>query len=173
MKLQTLRAFLERLSFILWIVFTIFSISLAGVGIEGMIFAGYMLIVSSTQPVHFPLALVSIGGLGVVLSIVWRQVGVNHFHYLLYDTAIFSEEKSDEPSRVLKDLIHEVEESVGYARNDARAKTKTWLIGHVSSLDEEDILLARVHFGYLLPPEWGRAVSKGLPGEVTHQARVK
>jgi hypothetical protein len=160
MKLQTLRVLLERLSFILWIVFTIFSISFAGVGIEGMIFAGYMLIVSSPQPVHLPLVMISAGGLGVILSIAWRQVGVNHLHYSLYDSAIFSEEKSDAPSRILKDLIREVEESVGYARNDARAKTKTWLIGHVSSLDEEDILLAKVHFGYLLPAEWGHVISR-------------
>jgi hypothetical protein len=155
MKLQTLRVFLERLSFILWIVFTIFSISFAGVGIEGMLFASYMLIASNTQTVHFPLPMVCAGGLGVILSIAWRQAGVNHFHYLLYDSAIFSEEKSDAPSRVLKDLIREVEESVGYARNDARTKTKTWLMDHVSSLDEEDILLAKTHFGYLLPEDWG------------------
>ena len=62
---------------------------------------------------------------------------------------------SKAPSHVLKGLIREVESSVGYARNDVRAKAKTWLIDHVSSLDAEDILLARNHFGYLLPAEWG------------------
>jgi hypothetical protein len=41
-----------------------------------------------------------------------------------------------------------------HARNDVRAKAKAWLIGHVSSLDDEEILLARENFGYLLPAQW-------------------
>ena len=64
------------------------------------------------------------------------------------------ERECEAPCSVLKDLIREVENSVGYARNDVRAKAKTWLINHVSSLGEEDVLLAKVHFGYLLPAEW-------------------
>jgi hypothetical protein len=155
MKLQTLRMCLERLSFYLWILFTIFSISLAGLGIEGVVFAGYMLMVSSTQPVHFPLGMVIQGGLGVFLSIFWRQVGIDHLHYLLYDTALYSEGEDDAPSHILKDLIRKVENSAGYARNDERAKAKAWLINHVSALSKEDILLAKAHFGYLLPAEWG------------------
>jgi hypothetical protein len=63
--------------------------------------------------------------------------------------------QSEAPCCVLKDLIREVESSAGYGRNDARAKAKTWLIRHVSSLGEGDILLAKAHFGYLLPAEWG------------------
>ncbi len=51
---------------------------------------------------------------------------------------------SEAPSNVLKNLISEVEGSEGYARNDVRAKAKTWLISHVSTLDNEDILLARI-----------------------------
>jgi len=58
-------------------------------------------------------------------------------------------------SSMLDDLIRGVEESSGYARNDARAKAKEWLISHVSSMGPEDIDLARTHFGYLLPAEWG------------------
>jgi len=155
MKLKALLFYLECLSFLLWIVFTIFSIALAGLGIEGIIFAAFMLIVSSAHPVYFPFTMASVGGLGVFLSIVWRQVGVDHFHYLLYDSPTFIEVEGETPSSVLKDLIREVENSAGYARNDARAKAKTWLMSHVSSLDEEDILLAKAHFGYLLPAEWG------------------
>ncbi len=52
------------------------------------------------------------------------------------------------PSNVLKDLISEVEGSEGYARNDVRARAKIWLISHVSTLDEEDMMLARDYFGY-------------------------
>ena len=155
MNPQTVRTYLERLSFCLWMVFTICSISLAGVGIEGVIFAGCMLMASSTQSVHFPLAMVAVGGLGVFLSMVWRRVGINHFHYLRYDSAPCFEGEGDAPSNILKGLIREVESSTGYARNDVRAKAKAWLISHVSSLDEEDILLAKAHFGYLLPAEWG------------------
>jgi drug/metabolite transporter superfamily protein YnfA len=155
MKLNALLLFLECLSFLLWIVFTIFSIALAGLGIEGMILAAFMLIASSTQPVHFPLTMASVGGLGIFLSILWRQVGVDHFHYLRYDSPTFISDEGVTPSSVLKDLIREVENSAGYARNDARAKAKTWLISHASSLDEEDILLAKAHLGYLLPAEWG------------------
>jgi hypothetical protein len=52
-------------------------------------------------------------------------------------------------------LIREEECAVGYDRNDVRAKAKEWLIAHGSSLAAEDILLARDHFGYLLPEGWG------------------
>jgi hypothetical protein len=59
------------------------------------------------------------------------------------------------PCSVLKDLIREVESCAGYARNAARTKAKTWLTSHGSSLSEEHISLAKIHFGYLLPAEWG------------------
>jgi len=159
MKLQTLRTSLERLSFYLWMGFTIFSISLAGIGIEGMLFAGLMLLASSAPPAHVPLAMMSEGCLGFFLSVIWRQVGVNHFHYLQYDAAPCFAEEVDAPARVLHDLIQEVESSTGYARNDARAKAKLWLIDHAAALDEEDRVLARTHFGYLLPASWGEPVS--------------
>jgi hypothetical protein len=55
----------------------------------------------------------------------------------------------------LRALIREDESAVGYARNDVRAKAKKWLIAHGSSLAADDILLARDHFGYLLPMGWG------------------
>jgi hypothetical protein len=155
MKLKALLTFLECLSFLLWIIFTIFSIALAGLGIEGIIFAAFTLLVSSTQPVHFPFVMTSAGGMGVLISIFWRQVGIDHFHYLQHDSVPYFEGGGEESSRALKDLILNVENSAGYARNDARVKAKTWLISHVSSLDEEDILLAKAHFGYLLPAGWG------------------
>src|ERR1700761_2681044 len=155
MKWQTLRACLERLSFFFWILFTIASIALAGLGIEGVIFGLFMLLASSAGPVHFPLAAVSIGTIGILLSMVWRQIGVDHFHYLTYDSIPFLDGDEEEPSRILRDLILKVETSSGYARNDARALAKTWLIEHVSALDEEDILLAKTHLGYLLPAGWG------------------
>jgi hypothetical protein len=63
--------------------------------------------------------------------------------------------ESEAPRNILKELIREVENSAGFVRNDARIKAKAWLIGHVSSMGEEDIRLARMHFGYLLPAEWG------------------
>ena len=62
--------------------------------------------------------------------------------------------KNEASCSVLKDLIREVESREGYARNVARAKAKTWLIGHVATLEKEDILLAKAQFGYLLPAEW-------------------
>jgi len=55
----------------------------------------------------------------------------------------------------LRDLIREDESAVGYDRNDVRAKAKKWLIAHGSSLAAKDVLLARDHFGYLLPMGWG------------------
>jgi len=55
----------------------------------------------------------------------------------------------------LRALIREDESAVGYDRNDVRAKAKRWLIAHGSSLGAEDVLLARNHFGYLLPVGWG------------------
>ncbi len=59
------------------------------------------------------------------------------------------------PTNVLQRLIDEVESTEGYPRNEVRAKAKAWLISHVSFLGTEDILLARMHFGYLLPTGWG------------------
>jgi hypothetical protein len=55
----------------------------------------------------------------------------------------------------LRALIREDESAVGYDRNDVRAKAKIWLIDHGGSLAAEDILLAKDHFGYLLPTGWG------------------
>jgi hypothetical protein len=52
-------------------------------------------------------------------------------------------------------LIHEEETTLGYERNDVRAKAKKWLIAHGKNLTAQDVLLARVHFGYLLPANWG------------------
>ena len=55
----------------------------------------------------------------------------------------------------LRALIREDESAVGYDRNNVRTKAKIWLIDHGSSLAAADILLARDHFGYLLPVGWG------------------
>jgi hypothetical protein len=55
----------------------------------------------------------------------------------------------------LRDFIREDESAVGYDRNNVRAKAKEWLLAHGSSLAAQDVLLARNHFGYLLPVGWG------------------
>ena len=55
----------------------------------------------------------------------------------------------------LKALICEDKSAVGYDRNDVRAKAKIWLLAHDSSLAAKDIILAKDHFGYLLPMGWG------------------
>jgi hypothetical protein len=150
-KWQTLRTFLELLSFFLWVMFTVFSISLAGLGIEGIVVAGFVGSASIPPPLLFPIAMLGCGVLGIFLSKFWRQAGIDYLHYLQYDSLPHRQGEDEEPSSVLKELIREVESCVGYARNDARSKTKAWLIGHVSSLDEDDIQLAKAHFGYLLP----------------------
>jgi hypothetical protein len=67
-------------------------------------------------------------------------------------------------SSVLRGLILEVDSAEGYARTDVRAKAKSWLIGHVSTLAAKDILLAEAHFGYLLPVGWPTLLDKvGIP----------
>ena len=58
-------------------------------------------------------------------------------------------------SGILRGLIHEEETTLGYKRNDVRAKAKKWLITHGEPLAARDVLLARDHFGYLLPANWG------------------
>ncbi len=58
-------------------------------------------------------------------------------------------------SRILRGLIHEEETTLGYERNDVRAKAKQWLLTHGETLAARDVLLARDHFGYLLPANWG------------------
>jgi hypothetical protein len=63
-------------------------------------------------------------------------------------------------SGILQGLISEVERTSGYARNDVRAKAKSWLLKHNSSLTAEDVLLAELHFGYLLPAGWRREVQR-------------
>jgi hypothetical protein len=149
------RTCLERLSFFLWIAFTIFSISLAGIGLEGIILGLFLLLASSTQPIHFPFAMVLAGVLGILLSIFWRQVGINHLHYLAYDAVTLPHEEAESASSVLRELIREVEASAGNGRTEARARAKAWLLDHADALDPEDVELARAHFGYLLPAGWG------------------
>jgi hypothetical protein len=58
-------------------------------------------------------------------------------------------------SGILRGLIHEDESTLGYERNDVRAKAKKWLVMHGKTLAAQDVLLAREHFGYLLPTNWG------------------
>jgi hypothetical protein len=100
--------------------------------------------ISSTQLVDFlrsiPLAVVMV----LLLSTYWQKFGITQ-------RAV----KDEVPSRVLASLIREVEESVGYARNEARAKAKAWLEGNVTSLGKNEIFLAKAHFSYLLPSDWG------------------
>jgi hypothetical protein len=155
MRLAVLRTQLERLSFFLWIAFTILSISLAGIGMEGVLLGLFLLMASSTQPVHFPFSTVLAGVLGIFLSIFWRQVGVDHLHYLVHDSITLPIEDGESPSQVLKELIEEVESSAGNDRTDARARAKAWLLEHAAVLDEEDVALAKAHFGYMLPTGWG------------------
>jgi hypothetical protein len=148
------RTFLERLSFFVWIAFTIVAISLAGIGIEGLIASAFSLFGSGGQTLRFALAAMGVGGLGILLSSLWRQFGVSHFHYALHDP-VASFQGEDASSTILEDLIRGVEESAGQDRMDARVKAKAWLLAHGASLDEEDIQLAKAHFGYLLPAGWG------------------
>ena len=59
-------------------------------------------------------------------------------------------------SVILRGLIHEDESTLGYERNDVRAKAKKWLLTQGGkTLAARDVLLARDHFGYLLPANWG------------------
>jgi hypothetical protein len=74
---------------------------------------------------------------------------------------IFLKNGRNASSESLQGLIREVDASVGYARNDARAKAKAWLVSHASTMGQEDILLAHTHFGYLLPVGWGTQKSVG------------
>jgi len=98
----------------------------------------------STQPVNIPLSMTVAVLLGLSLSVFWRKFVIDP-----------GAAKGEPPSMVLSKLIREVEESTGYTRSDARAKAKTWLVDNVTSLGENDILLAKSHFSYLLPSEWG------------------
>jgi hypothetical protein len=100
--------------------------------------------------------MVVVGGFGSLISILWRRMGIDHLHYLQYDSSTWLQENSDSsPGDVLRDLIHEVKANTGNARHEARTHAKAWLIANVSFLDEEEILLAKSHLGYLLPAGWG------------------
>ncbi len=147
MRLHSLPIWLERLSFFLWIAFTIFSISLAGVGLEGAIFNVLM---SGTPPVDSQVVMIIAGTVGTAVSMMWRQVGIDHFHYSEHDDFVSFEEE-DSRAFILKGLIRKVEMSTGHDRTEARAHAKTWLSENLSALDEEELQLATTHFGYLLP----------------------
>ena len=107
-------------------------------------------VISNTQPVDFPLSMPVAVVMAFLLSIFWQKFGI--------DPRVVNGET---PSSVLKNLIREVEESSGYTRNDARAKAKAWLVGNVTSLGDNEILLAKTHFSYLLPSEWGLRQNSG------------
>jgi hypothetical protein len=149
MRLHSLPYWLERLSFFLWIAFTIFTISITGVGLEGIIFN---MLMGAASPIDFQIAMVVMGTVGTAISMIWRQVGIDHLHYSEHDDIVSFE---DEESRafILKGLIRKVEMSTGVDRTDARASAKTWLAENLASLDEEELQLARTHLGYLLPME--------------------
>jgi hypothetical protein len=99
---------------------------------------------SPTQPVDFLPSIAFAVVMALLLSSYLQKFGIDHRVV-----------KGEAPSRVLYNLIREVEESAGYARNDARAKAKAWLEGNVTSLGENEIFLAKTHFSYLLPADWG------------------
>ena len=63
--------------------------------------------------------------------------------------------KARSSSGILRGLIREDEVAVGYDRNHVRAKAKKWLLSNGETLAARDVLLARDHFGYLLPDNWG------------------
>ena len=101
-------------------------------------------VISNTQPDNSPLSMPVAVVMAFLLLIFLQKFGI--------DSRVVNGET---PSGVLNNLIREVEESSGYTRNDARAKAKAWLVGNVTSLGETEILLAKAHFSYLLPTEWG------------------
>lgn len=165
--------FLERLSFLLWIGFTVFSVVLIGLGVMSILYSGVIIIGSGAQPsqlplidsrwipggsteasLFLPLVMIGAGIVACLFSLLWRQFGIDHFHYSEFDMLV-SKEAEETLSSTLNNLIHEVEESSGDDRTEARAKAKAWLVSHVSDMDDEEILLARTHFGYLLPYRWG------------------
>ena len=102
---------------------------------------------SNTQPVDFSISMT----VGVVMALLLS----NFLQKNAIDPGVA---KGGPPSSVLKRLIREVEESSGYTRNDARAKAKAWLVENVTSLGENEIFLAKTHFSYLLPADWGAKV---------------
>ncbi len=59
------------------------------------------------------------------------------------------------PGEALRALIREDESALDYDRNNIRASAKIGLIDRGSSLGAADILLARDHFGKLVPMGWG------------------
>jgi len=102
---------------------------------------------SDTQPGDFSISIT----FGVVMALLLS----NFLQKNAIDPGVA---KGGPPSSVLKRLIREVEESSGYTRNDARAKAKAWLVENVTSLGENEIFLAKTHFSYLLPADWGAKV---------------
>jgi hypothetical protein len=98
----------------------------------------------NTQPVDFSMSLT----VGVVMALLLSL-------FLQRAVSDPGAVKGGSPSSVLNRLIREVEESSGYTRNDARAKAKEWLVTNVTSLGENEIFLAKTHFSYLLPADWG------------------
>jgi hypothetical protein len=165
--------FLQRLSFVLWVGFTIFAVVLVGFGMDviaySAIIARYggaqssrvalvnedlMRATTGNHPFLFPVGLIVLGVAAMLFSLLWWQIGITHFHYLEMDQLVGSEDEAHSASAVLKSLIREVEESSISNRPAARTKASKWLVSHVASLDEEDVVLARTHFGYLLPAHW-------------------
>jgi hypothetical protein len=157
MRRTSFRSCLERLSFIFWIILKSISISLLGLGFDGLIYVAFFPVFISSMPIHFSLSLIFAGGTGLFFSVVWWQLGVDYLHYSVHDTLTFAEVGDHEHADMLRLLIQEVESQEGFARNEARAKAKSWLITNVASLHEEDVLLAKERFGYMLPAGWGEA----------------
>jgi hypothetical protein len=174
---KPLHIFRERLMFVFWIGFTIFSVVLVGLGIDVIAYSLILLMTTGSQaaslplmdspllakagimPFFLPFAAIGLGSVCTVLALKWRRIGEDRYHFSELDTPLCEGEGDDAPSLALKELIREVENSSGLTRTDARAKAGKWLATHGSLLDEEDIELAKMSFGYLLPAEWGEAAA--------------
>jgi hypothetical protein len=174
---KPLHIFRERLMFVLWIGFTIFSVVLVGLGFDVIAYSLIILMTTGAPsaslplmdsplllkagmvPFFLPFAAIGLGSVCTVIALKWRKIGVDRYHFSELDSPLAEGEGDDAPSLVLKELIREVENSSGLHRTDARAKAGKWLMDHGSVLDEEDIELAKTSFGYLLPAEWGETPS--------------
>jgi hypothetical protein len=105
---------LERLSFLLWIGFTIFSVALIGIGVMSILYAGVILIGSGALPARLPLVdtrwapaalsatslalpllIIGAGIAASFFSLIWRQIGIDHFHYSEMDLLVSSREAEE------------------------------------------------------------------------------
>jgi len=89
------------------------------------------------------------------LTFMFRQYGVDHWHFLIHDDDLSSGNLEAGRSE-LEILLEKINRATALDRQIARADAREWLLKHEEHLTPNDLVFVRENFGYLLPGSFGK-----------------